>query len=80
MPKKQEQPFDFEKSLKELEELVERMEKGELSLEDSLKHFERGIELTRGCQKALQDAEQKVSILTSKDGKPSVVPFDNEGD
>ena len=80
MPKKQEQSFDFEKSLKELEELVERMEKGELSLEDSLKHFERGIELTRGCQQALQDAEQKVSILTSKDGKPSVAPFDNEGD
>lgn len=80
MPKKQEQPFDFEKSLKELEALVERMEKGELSLEESLKHFERGIELTRGCQQALQDAQQKVAILTSKDGKTSVGPFDNEGD
>ncbi|MEX2516990.1 MAG: exodeoxyribonuclease VII small subunit [Gammaproteobacteria bacterium] len=56
-------PFDFEKSLDELEQLVEKMETGELSLEDSLKHFERGIALTRACQQALQQAEQKVQVL-----------------
>ncbi len=71
--------FDFERSLKELEELVSKMEQGELSLEDSLKSFERGIELTRACQKALKDAEQKVEILTNKGGDVHAVPFDGEG-
>ena len=54
---------DFEKSLAELEQIVERMEQGELSLDESLKQFERGIALTRTCQAALQQAEQKVAIL-----------------
>lgn len=70
--------FDFEKSLEELEQLVERMEHGDLTLEDSLKDFERGIELTRACQKALQDAEQKVQQLVENgDGKP-LKPFEND--
>ncbi len=60
--------FDFEKSLAELETLVERMENSDLTLEDSLKHFERGITLTKACQKALAAAEQKVKILMDKDG------------
>ena len=55
---------DFEKALAELEKIVETMEKGDLTLEESLKQFERGISLTRGCQKALVEAEQKVQILT----------------
>lgn len=67
---------DFEKSLDELEILVERMEQGENSLEDSLKDFERGIELTRSCQTALADAEQKVQILLQKDGE--AVDFESE--
>lgn len=71
-------PVDFEKALKELEALVERMEQGEISLEDSLKHFERGIELTRACQKALRDAEQKVHILMEKDSALRVEPFEPE--
>ena len=54
---------DFEKSLTELETIVERMEQGELSLDESLKQFERGVALTRSCQQALQQAEQKVEIL-----------------
>lgn len=58
--------FDFEKSLEELEALVERMEHGDLTLEESLKDFERGIELTRACQKALAEAEQKVRQLVEK--------------
>ncbi|MCH8896562.1 MAG: exodeoxyribonuclease VII small subunit [Gammaproteobacteria bacterium] len=62
MPKKTSQP-DFEKALAELESLVENLERGELPLEETLKQFERGIELTRSCQKALQAAEQRVEIL-----------------
>ena len=56
MTKKRE-PIDFEHSLKDLEAVVERMEAGELSLEESLKDFERGVALARNCQKALADAE-----------------------
>jgi len=70
MPKKKNKAPNFEQALDELEELVERMEQGESSLEDSLKDFERGIELTRSCQTALTEAEQKVEILLKKDGKP----------
>ena len=62
--------FDFEKSLAELEALVTAMEEGDLSLEDSLKAFESGIRLTRQCQSALQQAEQKVQILMDADGEP----------
>ena len=68
--------IDFEKSLAELENLVARMEQGDSSLEDSLKDFERGIELTRNCQTALHEAEQKVQILLKKNGK--AVDFDSE--
>jgi len=74
--KTDESPLSFEDALKELEHLVETLEKGDLSLEQSLTTFERGVGLTRTCQKALDDAEQKVRILTSKsaDGEPE--PFD----
>ena len=68
----------FEASLKELETLVEKMDQGELSLEESLQHFERGIQLTRNCQQALKDAEQKVDMLLKKNGQEEVVPFDSE--
>ncbi|HEX5515251.1 MAG TPA: exodeoxyribonuclease VII small subunit [Gammaproteobacteria bacterium] len=70
--------FDFEHALKELEELVGRMEQGDLSLEESLKAFERGIELTRGCQQALKEAEQKVEILISKGDQLRAVPFEEQ--
>lgn len=70
MPKKKSKTPNFEQALDELEGLVERMEQGESSLEDSLKDFERGIELTRSCQTALTEAEQKVEILLKKDGEP----------
>ncbi len=62
------QGVDFEAALEELEGLVERMEEGDLSLEDSLKTYERGIELSRACQKSLDAAEQRIQILTEKDG------------
>jgi exodeoxyribonuclease VII small subunit len=70
--------FHFEKALEELETLVEQMEQGDLSLEDSLKQFERGVTLTRNCQQALKEAEQKVQILLEKDGKPSTKSFARE--
>ncbi len=68
--------FDFEKALEELESLVEKMEQGDLGLEESLKHFERGVALTRACQKALTDAEQKVQILVDSAGKKDLAAFD----
>lgn len=58
----------FEKSLAELETLVKRLEAGELSLEDSLKQFERGVTLVRACQDALKQAELRVQQLT-QDGR-----------
>jgi exodeoxyribonuclease VII small subunit len=78
MAKKTPEKPDFEASLKELETLVETMEKGDLSLEDSLSHFERGVQLSRTCQQALKDAEQKVEILMQKSGHDAIEPFDTE--
>ena len=68
MTKKDDKEFNFEKALENLEELVSSMENGELSLEDSLKAFERGIKLTRECQTALKHAEQKVHVLINEEG------------
>ncbi len=71
---------DFESALHELESIVERMEKGELTLEESLQQFERGVLLTRTCQQSLQDAEQKVQILLKKDAISAPVEFDSGDD
>ena len=71
-------PIPFEQSLKQLEELVEQLEKGDIPLEESLKSFERGIQLTRACQKALRDAEQKVEILLEDQGTDTLKPFSDE--
>jgi exodeoxyribonuclease VII small subunit len=71
------EPIDFEKAIVELESIVTRLEQGDLPLEDSLRHFERGVELTRACQTALQQAEQKVEILLKKSGQVLVEDFDN---
>ena len=64
--------------MEELERLVEQMERGDISLEESLKSFERGIKLTRSCQQALQEAEQKVQILLEKNGQQTLEPFNDE--
>ncbi|MFT7178807.1 MAG: exodeoxyribonuclease VII small subunit [Oceanospirillaceae bacterium] len=71
--------FNFEDSLAELETLVQQMEQGDLTLEDSLAAFERGISLTRGCQTALAQAEQKVNVLM-QDAQGRVIeqPFNKE--
>jgi exodeoxyribonuclease VII small subunit len=66
---------EFEKSLAELEALVERMESGELPLEESMKQFERGIQLTRACQQQLKQAELKVQQLVQKNGEARLEDF-----
>jgi exodeoxyribonuclease VII small subunit len=67
---------DFEKSLDELEQLVSRMEEGELSLDDSLKSFERGIALYRNCQNALEQAELRVKQLLDPSAPENSIPFE----
>ena len=71
---------DFEQALKELEAIVERMEEGDTTLEEALKQFERGIELTRTCQQALKAAEQKVEILIEENGKIDTRELDVDDD
>ncbi len=66
---------NFEAALNELEALVEKLEQGDQTLEESLKGFERGVELTRNCQAALQDAEQRVEQLIEKNGVEQLTLF-----
>lgn len=68
---------DFEKSLEELESLVEQLESGDLSLDQSLKQFKRGVELTRHCQGVLDQAQQTVQKLMDTDDESSAVTFDS---
>ena len=65
------EPPAFEDALEELETVVERMENGEPSLEESLKLFERGMDLARRCQKALDDAEQRIRTLADSEPPPA---------
>jgi len=78
MTKKKDSVFNFEESLASLESLVTAMEDGDLSLEESLQAFEKGIRLTRECQAALQNAEQKVQILIKENGDPEPIDMDSE--
>jgi exodeoxyribonuclease VII small subunit len=68
--------LDFETAMRDLEALVERLEKGDLPLEESLAAFEQGVMLTRSCQTALKEAEQKVEILLKRAGEPTIADFD----
>lgn len=73
----------FEAALAELEGIVEALEQGDLSLDESLQRFERGVQLTRACQTALKNAEQKVEILLRKTGAAGefeTTPFDPDAD
>lgn len=79
MATRKQAPLDFEQSLAELQQLVERLEGGELSLEESLNAFEQGIRLTRDCQSALGQAEQKVQMLLEREGETRTEPFDADG-
>ena len=67
--------LDFEKALAELEGLVERLERGDLPLDDALAAFERGVELTRHCQTSLKAAQQKVEILLKRSNATEIEPF-----
>ena len=67
MSKKQPDKPDFEKALAELEELVSSLESGDLSIDQSLTHFKRGVELTRHCQSILDEAQQTVEVLSQDD-------------
>ncbi len=86
MPKSSDTPVpassiaEFEHSLDELEQLVTRMEGGELSLDESLKSFERGIGLYRHCQTALEQAELRVRLLLDPESPENATPFDYRTD
>ena len=80
MARRSQKSPDFETALAELEALVERMEQGDLRLDESLKSFERGVQLTRSCQQALKQAEQKVQILLEKDGQHALEPFESDNE
>ncbi|MCG8028561.1 MAG: exodeoxyribonuclease VII small subunit [Candidatus Thiodiazotropha taylori] len=79
MPRKSKTPT-FEEALKELESLVETLEQGDQSLEESLKSFERGVSLTRLCQEALKEAEQKVQILSGEQQTSELESFSNDSE
>jgi exodeoxyribonuclease VII small subunit len=78
--KKTTSKIDFEKSLAELEGVVEQLETGDQSLEDALQLFEQGIKLTRTCQQALQNAEEKVTILTQNNSEWQTTDEQEVGD
>jgi exodeoxyribonuclease VII small subunit len=71
---------DFEKSLQELEQLVEKLERGDLPLDESMQTFERGFALARDCQAALQQAQARVEILTRRTAAAEPEPFDPDAD
>lgn len=70
--------FDFETSFGELEKIVDKLENGQLNLEQSLDDFERGINLTRSCQSALNNAQQKVQILLKKNDQSSLQDYESK--
>jgi len=78
MNEKSKQTAGFEQALGELETLVEQLESGDLSLDQSLKQFKRGVELTRQCQGILDQAQQVVEQLLDSDDESSAVPFESD--
>lgn len=69
----------FEASIEKLEKIVDELESGELSLEDSIKKFEEGIKLSKSCSKKLDETEKKISVLMeSRNGEITEQPFESE--
>lgn len=68
----------FEEQMEALEEIVEELEKGELSLEDSVSKFEQGIKISKECNKTLEEAEKKITILVNQDGEVKEENFETE--
>ncbi|KYP95592.1 exodeoxyribonuclease VII small subunit [Sodalis-like endosymbiont of Proechinophthirus fluctus] len=80
MLKKAEQPASFETALKELEQIINRLESGKLPLEQAFNEFEQGVQLARQGQKTLQQAEQRVQILLNGTADAQLTPFSPEND
>jgi exodeoxyribonuclease VII small subunit len=78
MQKEKQKIPDFEQALEELESLVEQLETGELSLDQSLERFKRGVELTRHCQSVLDQAQQTVQQLADPEDESSAMPFESD--
>ena len=76
MPRKR-NALDFEAALGDLEQIVEQLEQGDLTLEESLRAYERGVKLGRACQQALDAAEQRIQVLAGADGEAALEPFDD---
>ncbi len=70
--------IDFDAQLKELESLVQQLERGELTLDESLAQFEKGVALLRGCEAQLKAAEQKVQLLSQQNGTETLVDFERD--
>lgn len=68
----------FEEQMEQLEEIVEELEKGELSLEDSVSKFEQGIKISKECNKTLEEAEKKITILVNQEGEMKEENFETE--
>ena len=68
----------FEEQMEALEEIVEELEKGELSLEDSVSKFEQGIKISKDCNKILEEAEKKITILVNQEGEMKEEDFETE--
>ncbi|MFT5163380.1 MAG: exodeoxyribonuclease VII small subunit [Alteromonadaceae bacterium] len=79
MASKKPENMSFESAMAELQTIVQSMEQSELSLEDSLKHFERGVQLVSSTQTKLQQAEQKVQILIEQQGQQTLQNFTEPG-
>lgn len=72
--------ISFETSIQELEALVRKLEQGDMPLEESLKAFERGVQLTRSCQQSLRDAEQRVEqVIENSQGELETRPYPEDG-
>lgn len=80
MANKKAAEINFETALNDLNQIVEKLEQGGLSLEDALSQFERGVKLTRLCQEALRAAEQKVEILMEKNGELNLQSYQVDED
>jgi exodeoxyribonuclease VII small subunit len=63
-----EKKVDFEKSMKELEEIVAKLEKGDLNLDESVEEFEKGMKISKECNKILENAEKRITVLLQKEG------------
>lgn len=80
MSKKADKLPTLEASLAEITQLIDNMENNEQTLEQSLGHFERGINLIKHCQQILVDAEQKIQILTQNNNKDTLMPYGDDDD